>query len=147
MNISWGIRIAALYIGFVLLIGTLVFKSMNEKVDLVSDDYYARELKFQESIDARSNASSLPYTIEHHFEGGELLLRFPEQMPGNTLSGEVIFFRPSDSGKDFRVKMKPDTEGIQRIPLSSFERGLYKMQFEWKQEGKVYFSEESIFVP
>ncbi len=42
---NWGYRVALLYISFAGLIIFLVTKSVNEKVDLVTPDYYAQELK------------------------------------------------------------------------------------------------------
>ena len=40
---NWGKKIAVLYIGFVIMIGFLVYKSTQQNTDLVSDDYYKKE--------------------------------------------------------------------------------------------------------
>jgi len=40
---NWGLKITLLYVGFVAMILTLVFKASGEKVDLVTKDYYAQE--------------------------------------------------------------------------------------------------------
>jgi hypothetical protein len=42
IKISWGYKIAALYIGFVLLVLFMVFMAMQQKIELVSPDYYAK---------------------------------------------------------------------------------------------------------
>ena len=46
-GINWGWRIVILYSGFVLLILFLVYKTTTVNDDLVTTDYYAKELKFQ----------------------------------------------------------------------------------------------------
>ena len=37
---NWGNKLMLVFIVFALLIGTLVYKSINTKYDLVSKDYY-----------------------------------------------------------------------------------------------------------
>ncbi len=146
MNISWGIKIAVLYIGFVVLIGVLVFKSMNQKVDLVSPDYYEKELKFQDKINAQNNANALTQPIQYQVEGKSISLFFPETMVNNSFGGEVLFFRPSDSAKDIKVQLAPDAKNKQLIISSLFEHGEYKMQLSWHSGGKEYYKEETIFI-
>ena len=63
LNISWGKRIAILYIGFVALIGVMIALSMGQKVELVSEDYYDKELVFQNKIDEMNNANALSEKI------------------------------------------------------------------------------------
>ena len=55
---NWGHRIIILYVGFVLLIGTMVYLSSRENVDLVSSDYYDQEIKFQSKMEAERQLSS-----------------------------------------------------------------------------------------
>jgi len=49
---SWGKKITILYIGFVLLIVSMVTISASHKIELVSKDYYAQELDYQQKINA-----------------------------------------------------------------------------------------------
>jgi hypothetical protein len=59
---SWGIKITLLYLAFVALILTLVFTCFGHKTELEYKDYYARELRFQDQIDAATNAANLEPT-------------------------------------------------------------------------------------
>ena len=63
------------YIGSVGLILTLVFMSYGQKVELVSADYYAQELKFQDKIDATNNAKTLSVGIHYTISDKVLLLK------------------------------------------------------------------------
>jgi hypothetical protein len=56
---NFGVKITALYLGFVALILTLVFMSFGQKVELVSKDYYAQEIAFQDKINSINNERSL----------------------------------------------------------------------------------------
>ena len=48
---NWGYKILLVYLIFILGILFMVFKSSTQKTDLVTTDYYAKELKYQEKID------------------------------------------------------------------------------------------------
>ena len=56
---SWGIRIIIFYLVFISGIIFLVVKSGQHKTALVADNYYEKELQYQQVIDARKN--TLPY--------------------------------------------------------------------------------------
>ena len=47
MKLNWGYKIAIFYILFVVGIVFLVFKASNQKVDLVTADYYGEEVRYQ----------------------------------------------------------------------------------------------------
>ena len=51
-GMNWGYKILFVYIAFIAGILLMVFKSSTQKRDLVTADYYAKELKYQERIDA-----------------------------------------------------------------------------------------------
>jgi hypothetical protein len=144
--ISWGIKITALYLGFVALIVTLVIISMNQKVDLVSKDYYQQEIKFQERIDATQNASETVKQITFSNVDKKIIFDYEPDILSKDFSGEIVFFRPSDADKDVKVKMNPDVDGIQIIDASSFMHGMYKVQISWNNYGKKYYKEDVLFI-
>src|SRR6266498_934094 len=98
---SWGIRITILYSAFVVMILFLVFRTMNEKVDLVTPDYYRDELKFQGQVDRQNESASLHEQPVVSVTGKNVMLRFPGAVAGATISGTIKFYRSSDSSRDF----------------------------------------------
>lgn len=56
LNWNWGKGIVMVYVLFVAGMLYLVFQSKQQKLDLVVDDYYQQELKFQGQIDAAQRA-------------------------------------------------------------------------------------------
>ena len=55
---SWGTKIAFLYLSFATMIGVMVYKSVTQSVDLVAPNYYEQELKYQDKIDGINNLSA-----------------------------------------------------------------------------------------
>lgn len=43
---------------------TAIYVAFNQEIDLVSTDYYAQELKFQNVIDGKNNLASLPTPVK-----------------------------------------------------------------------------------
>lgn len=143
---NWGIKILILYLGFVALIITLVGMSMNQKVDLVSADYYEKELKFQERIDSENNFRLLNKTISCKVQDKMVVLEFPKEFMEKDIVGTILIYRPSDSSLDIQAAIDIDPSGLQKISLNKFKRGLYQVQMEWAMEGKRYFNEQNLFM-
>ena len=141
---SWGIKIAILYLGFVGLILGMAFTCFGQKVELESKDYYAKELKFQDQLDATGNANFLGDSIQHLVSNKTVQLSFPKEVLSQDFKGEVVFFRPSDSSKDKTIQLKPSKDGKQLIADESFVTGVYKMQISFSSNGKNFYKENII---
>ncbi|MCE9539131.1 MAG: FixH family protein [Bacteroidetes bacterium] len=147
IKIGWGTKITILYISFALLIGIMVAMCVNQKIDLVSPDYYQKELVFQTKIDEAKNADALAERISHEITEKNLELFFPKEFSGKMVSGEILFFRPSDASKDYKTTIELNESGQQSIALNNLSKGMYKMQIGWAVDATDYFIEETIVIP
>jgi nitrogen fixation protein FixH len=144
---SWGIRIGILYGGFVAMILFLVFRTMNEKIDLVSPEYYQEELKFQDQIDRQKQSASLDVQPSVEVREKNVAIKFPASIEPSAISGTIKFYRPSDSSKDFTTAMQVDPSGIQIIPSEKLITGIYEVQLTWSAGEKNYYNEISLYIP
>ncbi|MBA4241517.1 MAG: hypothetical protein C0448_12385 [Sphingobacteriaceae bacterium] len=143
---NFGGKIVVLYLSFVGLILTLVFMSYGQKVELVSTDYYAQEINFQQKINATNNEKSLAgASITHLINGNSIILKIDSALLSNDFKGTVTFFRPSDSSKDVQLKMN-FVNNEQIIDSKDLIHGAYKLQLSWTSNQKNYFKEEVIFI-
>lgn len=143
---NFGVKITILYLSFVALILTLVFLCHGQKVELVSKDYYAQELAFQDRIDAIKNEKALTNSIRHEINGRNIILMMDSTIQTPDFKGTVNFFRPSDSSKDVQLNLN-FSNGKQIIDGSQLIKGAYKMQLSWKSNGADYFKETVINIP
>jgi len=143
---SWGYKITILYVGFVLLVLTMVTLSVRQKVDLESADYYEQELKFQDKIDKMQRTDALQTQLKWEVQPGGILLRFPAQFDGQAVSGSIYFLRPSDQGLDKTIAVPATTTGIQRVSTESLRKGLYRMKLSWHVGSTEYYNEGIIQV-
>ena len=138
---NWGYKIAIFYTAFAVFILALVVKSMNQKYDLVTDDYYDKELKFQGQIDKQNLVNTEGKQVTWKHEGNSLQLIFPAT---ENVTGEIKLIRPSDAAMDINMAVKPDSTGNQQIDISKTNKGKYLLQIDWNENGKEYFQESVI---
>jgi len=146
MKISWGIRIAVVYIAFVIILVTTVIIFMSEDVHLVTDEYYAKELVFQDQIDKVNRTNQLTQQLEINVDSESINFVFPKIFKHNNLGGTIHFYRPSNLGQDFIVKVEPDTSNAQIIPTAKMEKGLWKLKVDWTVKDVSYYNEKIIMV-
>lgn len=141
---NWGHKIIIVFVVFAAGILTLVTKSMRTKIDMVTPDYYGEELKYQQVIDGKQNASGLsaPVNVAQAAEG--ILLTFPHELQGKAITGKVTFYRPSDSGKDIQLPLQPDDAGHQLINRQLFIKGLYRFKVQWMMNDRPFYQEQPI---
>ena len=114
MKLSWGKGIFAAYAIFmVIVLGTVAFTTTVD-VDLVADDYYEQELKYQDEIDKKNRTNNLTEQIEIILEKENLKLTYPKLIAGN-ISGKINFYRPSDQKLDFAVDIKTDNRNVVHV--------------------------------
>lgn len=143
---SWSIRITILYVGFVALILTLVYMANHQKVELVSEDYYKQELAFQDQIDHSQNSTDLKEqpSVIPSVNGVEV--HFPNSMNADSISGKILFLRPSDATLDKEIELHPYNSELQ-IADAGFKTGLYQVKMNWSDGRKKYYNEYSIYIP
>lgn len=140
LKISWGWRISLLYVGFVAMILILVWKSTTQKIDLVADNYYEQELRFQQRIDQSKRAKSLPTPLKWSVSDSEIIIQYPN-LSAQPVVGEVRFYCPSDNGKDASFQIVTNETLQQTIPISKLKPARYQIQIQWKTGDLTYWDE------
>jgi hypothetical protein len=145
MKLNWGLGLVIGYLCFAILMSTLVIKSFNQNSDLVHEDYYGEELKYQDRINRGVESLSLKGKIICDKTSDEIIIKFPKEMEEKNVHGDILFFRPSDKNKDVKTNLNL-IHGEQRFPIQQFSKGLYKIQINWEASEKKYFNEETIII-
>ena len=140
---NWGWKIAIVYIAFALMtVGFVVVGSM-QKVSLVEEDYYEKEIKYQEQIDKMKNAVESPDAFSINYNAAQYLLSL--KYSGDEFStGEIHLFRPSDAKKDILLPLNLDEAGLQNIDTKTLLKGLWVIKINWTTKGKDYFKSQQI---
>ncbi|NND61676.1 MAG: FixH family protein [Flavobacteriaceae bacterium] len=146
MKINWG---TGLVIGMAIFIGFIMFfvikMSTDDKYshDLVTEDYYKKDLAYQEEIDAEQNSKDLSENISGERVSNGWLLRFPASFDPARVEGTVFLYRPSNEQLDFDFPLVLSGSNL-LIPDKRLLDGRWNITVSWEYDGKKYMYKESI---
>ena len=143
---NWGYRIALVYIAFVAFMLFMVVRATQESFDLVSNDYYQQEIRYQDRINQTQNTLSLAEKPKIAVAQGGLNILFPQALAAKVKEGEIYLFRPSDASLDSRHKLQIDPSGSQTIDTKSLQSGVYELKLSWTMDNKAYYWQERIYL-
>lgn len=139
---SWGYRIAILYLGFVALMLFMVIKTFQYDVNLVTDDYYEKDLNYTEKMQRMRNGANSELELLYQKEQKRLVLSFPQT--AQEIKGEVLLFRPSDRKQDVNMSLVLDSLRQQKIPTDTLSKGKWRLKVEWEEGPKGFFKEQVV---
>lgn len=126
----------------------LIVMACSQNVDLVSADYYEKELKFQGQIDRveRTRRMTSQTSVAYDVAGNCITVSLPPNQAGREAIGRIELYRPSAAGLDRAVKFEPDAHGIQRLDAASLAPGLWKVRVSWTVGDQDYFLDQKVVV-
>lgn len=141
---NWGHKITLVIIAFILCILAMVIVAIRQTNEMIDQNYYEKEMKYQSIIDASQN-------LFKQYQGDlvtqnkeELLLIIPMSLMENFKNGTLEFLKIDDQSKDFHLTFIPNSRGQFSIDKASLSLGLYKVRTKWTSNQKVYYQEQSI---
>ncbi len=144
-KMSWGTKLAIGASIYVVGVLTFVVFSTTQKINLVSKDYYPKEVEYQKQIDKLENNKKLNESILISQEKGKLQFQFPANMHSD-VSGEIIFYRPADYESDLKHSIQLDANGFQEIKSDQLLKGKYTIKIDWVHQQIGYYMEEGIYL-
>jgi len=144
----WGYGIAALYGGFVVFMISIVVYATTVKFDLVADDYYAQEIDYQVTIDAKTRAAELGVqpAVMYQTDAAEVSVVFPQEYVADVSGGIVTFLRQSNSSSDTSVIIGPHPQAAANLPAAALYPGMWRVVISWKMNHKLYITESPLFI-
>jgi hypothetical protein len=140
---NWGTGIFLVYSAFVIFMLSLVYMSTQQKIELVTENYYTKGVDFQSQINEQSNVAALieKPTIKQ-LENGNVEIKFPVS-DTNQIKGEIAFFRPSDKDLDFMIPIQLQITKNQII-TQKIEQGLWRVKLSWTENDKKFYQETTL---
>jgi len=139
MNWGKGIVIGmATFMGFIIF---LVVGLMTNRVDLESEDYYKREINYQQEIVAQENANKLDAKIEIISNQEFVIVKVPE---GEFKKIEMHLARPNDQKMDKLFKIEGTKSFL--INKKDLQKGLYTVELSYMVDNKPCLQKESVTI-
>ena len=141
MSINWGAKIFLLYTGFVLLMGTLVWKSVHTKFDLVTEDYYQQEIGFQKRLNAQNATAALAQRPVMSVTPEAIMIFFPQDFSGKAVKADLQLYNPANAALDKTFSNLQAEAGRLSIARKDLPAAQYTGKLTWQCEGKTYYQE------
>lgn len=143
MKMNWGTGIVLTIIGFVTLIMVMVVISVRmEGIELVTENYYEEEIKYQDRIDQIDQASELGRDVIAYNSQQKLI---ELDLPNGT-TGSLQLFRPSDSSLDQSIPLNVIKNQVTLVPVDQLKPGYWKVKLEWSENGVTHYQEKKITI-
>lgn len=132
---------------FIALMAMMVVYSFRQDLNMVTDNYYEKDLQYQQQIEKIKNTRSLIEKPQVLYRSTDKIvsITFPERI-NNDIEGEIQLFRPSDHKMDKSYKISLDEYGRQLIHVSALSRGEWYVKLMWTDQHDEFYDEVKIFI-
>lgn len=143
MKINWGTGITISLVLFAAMLTYYMIRGAQNPSDLVTEDYYEQEIKYQDRIDYTKNANELG-ALEIQKENGLLKIIFPVGFNSASATGKIHFYRPNNAAMDFDLPLRIEAQNAQTINTTEVIKGRWTIKTEMQAAGKNYYWENKI---
>jgi len=143
----WPIAIIAFFIVFATFLATFVVWALGQKQDLVAENYYENEVRYQEQLDRlnRTQAQAGLNLVTFDATRNCIVITLPgAQTPGT--SGRIQLYRPSNARLDHEVPLAINAGGIQILDAKAMAAGLWKVRIQWSVNGQEFYFDQAVVV-
>lgn len=144
MKFNWGTGITLFYVSFMFTMIYMVYQSTQTDRNLVIENYYEKDLQYQSHLDKVANTSTLEKDLGIFQNQDERYLRFAFPKEVKDVKGDILFYRPSDSSKDFNAKIEINEHNELRIPTEEMQSGIWKVKVNWEGDNTPFYKEATI---
>ena len=147
MKINWGTGIVIAFGLFITFILYFVFKVQSDSQydnELVVEEYYKQELKFENQMIKEQNASDMTDKIIINTSAEGITITFPSDLDLTKVIGKVSLYRPSNQKLDFEVPISLSGPHL-LIPKSNLVGGRWDIYLDWSYDGKDFLNKKTIY--
>jgi nitrogen fixation protein FixH len=133
VKINWGTGIALAFIGFGIFIVTLVVGTFGERVDLIEENYYEAEVRYQSRMEEMQRTEDMAVKPEVIQNGKALTIVLPGK---DNTSGKARFLRPDNATFDFEMDINA---GENAVDIQKLLPGMWIIQLHWETDGESFY--------
>lgn len=145
-KLNWGTKLVIAMGSFIAFLLVLLTVVVNNRQEIVVDDYYPRDLKHQELINRRQNLANLKDAVSIAVTDAGLQVGLPSELSKKPTHGKIWFYSPSNRDSDFELLLAPDSNGHQLIPRQLFQQSRYIVKMTWETASVPYYYEQEISI-
>ena len=142
MKLNWGHGVAIALGCFMIFVLSLLFMA-GDTGGMVTENYYEKELHFQDEINAEKRANALTEKPEILVQANGFLVQFPTSTKDD-FKGDIFLLRNEDETKDVKTSIRLNDKKNFLIPSVKLIDGEYELTLNWKENNQTYLIKKSI---
>ena len=139
---NWGKGIIITMAAFMSFILFMVFTLMSKSTDLESDDYYKKEIEYEQEMNALKNASQLKVHAKIDLTEEYVVVVLPTKEQVSNV--QIALFRPDNKKKD-KLLNENNSKTIM-IAKNTLLKGRYNVAIKYEVNGKKILQKEEIMI-
>lgn len=147
MKWNWGTGIVIGMAAFMIFILQYVIRvQIDDKYDneLVTTDYYQKEIHIDENYNAEKNALKLGENLNIKVIENGISINFPEEWKSNNINGTISLYRPSDQKLDHSLPIQLTDSNNLLIPKNLLAGGRWDISISFNYENTSYLKKETL---
>jgi len=139
-NFSWGHGVVIALFAFIVFILSMLFLFPNgqKNSEMVTDNYYEEELKYQDVIDAKKRADDLQEKPVYSQEKNGIKITFPKEYDNTNTTVKFVLNRTDDQNLDIKKSVQLDAAHSIFIPGQVLKVGNYTLRLMWTKDKADY---------
>lgn len=142
MKFTWGWGVAIFLLCFMGYILSMVFQAQKVQTDLYAEDYYAQEVNFQQTLNAKARAKSYKDSVNVEQLAEGLKITFPEKLSGKSTT-EIHLYRANNAQMD--LSFQAPKNNFILIDDKQLVKGGYNLKVKWIDDNKDFLVEQNIY--
>ncbi len=143
---NWGHKIGIVIALFLAGMLGMVYYASIQTNDMVDDNYYQKELDYQQIIDAQNNLAAVSTNNIISQTMFDVVITLPLGTFEQLVKGHVELLRNDNKNGDVQLDIKPDGYNRRTIPKSTLTKGSYKARIRWTNGDKEFYKEETVII-
>ncbi len=138
-NFSWGHGVVLALFAFIVFILSMMFLFPNgqKNSEMVTDNYYEEELKYQDVIDAKKEQMTCRKTVYSQNTNG-IKITFPKEYNNSNTTVKFVLNRTDDQNLDIKKSVQLDAQQSFTIPAQVLKMGNYTLRLNWTKDKTEY---------
>ena len=145
-KLNWGWSMLLVYIIFMSVFLFYFWRSFKEleSNELVTEDYYEKELVYGDVLDKKKHADSMQIQVQTVQDTDGLRIQFPNYI--ENVEGKIILYKPDNSKLDREIPIDLNKNHTQKITKEQLIPGRWDIKLDWKIGEVPYFIERKLTI-
>ncbi|SHE86735.1 FixH family protein [Chryseobacterium takakiae] len=133
---TWGHGVVIALLAFMAFILSMLFLFTNgqKNSEMVTDNYYEEELKYQDVIDAKKRADDLEEKPVYSQDKSGIKITFPNDYDNSNTTVKFVLNRTDDQNLDIKKSVQLDANKSFLIPAQVLKMGNYTLRLNWTKD-------------